>query len=184
MLRLFSFGVPLIKKILGYILYSQKENAIDWKTRKLGQRMSSVTLENLLCGTMYNFKMAAENAIGIGEFSEELSTRTNGNIPETPKLTDVLDGNGSSIRIDLSRFADGGCPITNFHIDYKTRESTNWQRIYRKDNLTRVFSFATMPRTKYDIRIGIENDAGSILKTFQVESVPGRKNSALVSYLL
>lgn len=155
------------------MLQYEKEGSLEWKSRRLGQRVLSVTLDNLLCGTVYQFKIAAENSVGFGEYSPVLSTKTNGNSPETPKLTDILDGNGTMIRIDLSRWNDGGCPVKNFHIEYKTKDSVNWQRIYRQDNDTRVFTFATVTKHKYDIRIAIENDAGSVTKTFHVESVPG-----------
>ncbi|CAG7820270.1 unnamed protein product, partial [Allacma fusca] len=158
--------------VIGYSLQYQKEHHSDWKSKRLGQRSSSITLDNLLCGRAYQFRIAAENMVGLGEYSPELVTRTNGNIPETPKLTDILDGNGTMIRIDLSRWGDGGCPIKSFHIEYKTKESANWQRIYRRDNSSRVFTFATVVRAKYDVRVTIENDAGSVMKTFHVESVP------------
>jgi len=132
-------------------------------------------MENLQCGTSYTVRIAGENSIGIGEFSSILRTKTNGGSPEYPKLTEVLDGNGTMIRVDLNRWPDGGCPIRKFHIEYKTKESQMWIPIYLRDNSTRVFILNTTLGSKYDVRIIVENEAGSVSKTFLVESTPSKQ---------
>lgn len=77
---------------------------MEWSFQRLGSRLNSFVMENLLCGTGYQIRLAAENKIGLGEFSSILKTKTNGNPPEHPKLmTEIIDGNGTMIRIDLSR---------------------------------------------------------------------------------
>lgn len=74
------------------------------------------------------------------------------------------------VRIDLRRWPDGGCSIKRFHIEYKTKESYEWKRIHKKDNNTRLFILNTALNSKYDVRISVENEAGSVSKTFSVES--------------
>lgn len=158
----------------------------EWEKRRVGSKMTTLTLENLSCGTPYLFKIAAENVIGLGQFSQVLKARTNGNKPEGAKLTDVLEGNTTVIQIDLTRWPDGGCPIKNFQIEYKAlgkqgqqqvqelSGSSTWQRIYRRDNQTRVFVFNTIPNMNYDVSFSVMNEAGSIEKVFRIEANPGK----------
>ncbi|ODM92162.1 Down syndrome cell adhesion molecule-like protein Dscam2 [Orchesella cincta] len=159
-----------------YVLqYQQQKDSLslrDWVSTRMGPRLTSYLVENLLCGTQYSFRIFGENSVGKGEMSLVLSARTNGNLPEMPKLTEILDGNGTMIRIDLMRWSDGGCPITNFNIEYKKESSGNWLRIYRRDNSSRVFIIQTQLYSKYEIKIRVENDAGSVTKVFKVESYP------------
>ncbi|CAL8129128.1 unnamed protein product [Orchesella dallaii] len=146
----------------------------EWKSLQISPRLSSYSLENLLCGTQYSLRIFGENSVGKGEPSQELIARTNGNLPEMAKLTQVLDGNGTMIRIDLTRWSDGGCPITSFNIEYKkvSSEGGIWMRVFRRENSTKVFVIQTEERAKYDIKIRVENDAGSVNKLFRVDSSP------------
>lgn len=180
---------PLTGYLLEYVNSNPSPGEINdgkekWKSLEIGSLLTSFSLENLLCGTNYSLKMTAENSVGKGTSSPVVKAKTNGNPPEgSPRLTEILDGNGTMIRIDLNRWPDGGCPITNFNIEYRRDSSAlsttsgqqqqQWMRIYRKENGTRVFIFQTEPNSKYQIRIKLENDAGSVTKTFLVESHPG-----------
>ncbi|CAL8129109.1 unnamed protein product [Orchesella dallaii] len=162
---------PLTAYSLQYQL--QKKQSLkqeEWNTLRLSPRLASYLLENLLCGTQHLFRIFGENSVGKGEPSQQISVRTGGKEPEIPKLTEILDGNGTMIRIDLTRWSDGGCPIINYNIQYKRESSENWNRIYKKDNSTRVFVIQTQLFSKYEIKIRMENDAGSVTKVFRVES--------------
>jgi len=158
----------------GLWLHYRKETEKEWKVEQLGAEVSSHTIQTLACGTNYQFRLVGSNMVGQGEPSELLTVKTNGDFPGTPKLTEVLDGNGTIIRIDLNRWSDGGCPISSFYIEYKSKQSHTWQRVYRRDNHTRVFMLPTEEGMKYDVRISVQNDAGSSTKTFTVESIPGK----------
>lgn len=89
----------------GYILQYRSSSLTEWSFHPLGSRLTSFVLDNLLCGTAYQIRLAGENSIGMGEFSQMLRTKTTGSPPEQhPKLTEVIDGNGTMIRIDLNRW--------------------------------------------------------------------------------
>jgi len=185
----FNACLSFFMSLPGYVLHYKRESgpspsvnpksgsAEGWEVLKLNSRSTSYTLERIRCGSVYVFSLAAENVIGLGEFSSMLKTRTNGNPPDmNPALNEILDGNGTMIQIDLSRWGDGGCPLisSSFQIEYKPKEAPNWQRIYRRDNSTRQFTFNSMPKVFYEIRITVENDAGTVVKLFEVESDPGK----------
>ncbi|CAL8129113.1 unnamed protein product [Orchesella dallaii] len=166
---------PLTAYFLQYKLQKmQSLKEEEWKTLRLSPRLASYLLENLSCGTQYLFRIFGENSVGKGEPSQQISVRTKGKEPETPKLTEILDGNGTMIRIDLTRWSDGGCPIINYNIQYKRESSENWNRIYKKENSTRVFVIQTQLFYKYEIKIRMENDAGAVTKVFRVESNSGK----------
>jgi len=118
--------------------------------------------------------------VGKGKDSLILDARTNGNRPEIPRLTEILDGNGTMIRIDLTRWSDGGCAFVNFNIEYRKLEFGVWMRVYRKDSATKVFIIQTQLNNKYEIKIKVSNEAGSVEKLFKVESNPGNLNSMFV----
>jgi hypothetical protein len=162
----------LFLKIPGFLIQYRVGNSLDWTSKRLGSRLTSFAMENLLCGTSYMVRIAGENSIGIGEFSPVLRTKTTGGPPEYPKLTEVLDGNGTMIRVDLNRWPDGGCSIGRFHIEHKSKASIEWAPVYLRDNSTRVFILNTTMGSKYDVRISVENEAGTVSKIFFVESTP------------
>ncbi len=82
---------------IGFVIQYRAGNGIEWISKHLGARLSSFAMENLQCGTNYHVRISAENEIGTGEFSTILKTKTTGNPPEYPKLTEVLDGNGTMV---------------------------------------------------------------------------------------
>lgn len=174
---MYAKGVQAFYFILffaGYILQYRSGSLSEWSFQRIGPRLNSFSMDNLLCGMPYQIRLAAENVIGIGEFSSVLKTKTNGSPPEKdPKLTEVIDGNGTMIRIDLSRWPDGGCRIKKFHLEFKNKASNSeWNTIHHRTNLSRVFILNTTLKTKYDFRITLESEAGAVSKTFSVESSP------------
>lgn len=152
-----------------------RKSGDEWEEKRVGSKTTSYTLENIRCGSVYLFRIAAENVIGLGSFSPILRTRTNGQKPDAdPRLNEILAGNGTMVGIDLTRWPTGGCPLkSNFQIEYKPKDSLSWQRIYRPDNYTRKFSFDSRTGTTYELRITVENDAGSVTKLFEIESNQG-----------
>ncbi|XP_035702797.1 Down syndrome cell adhesion molecule-like protein Dscam2 isoform X2 [Folsomia candida] len=159
-------------QLSGYILQYRSSSLTEWSFHPLGSRLTSFVLDNLLCGTAYQIRLAGENSIGMGEFSQMLRTKTTGSPPEQhPKLTEVIDGNGTMIRIDLNRWPNGGCRIKKFHLEFKNKNIGEWNTVQRT-NFSRVFILNTTMGTKYDLRISLENEAGLVSKIFSVESSP------------
>jgi hypothetical protein len=186
----FCFSLNLIEIFVSaYVLHYKREiespkSSDEWDEKRLNSKTTSYTLENLHCGTVYLFRIAAENVIGLGSFSSILKTKTNGQKPDgDPKLNEILNGNGTTVQIDLTRWPTGGCPLkNNFQIEYKPKESLNWQRIYRPDNYTRRFtySFNAITGTTYELRITVENDAGTVTKQFEIESNQGKTKQQIL----
>lgn len=98
-----------------------------WQEIRLPGYTNSHTLDNLRCGTRYQFYMMGVNKIGVGDQSDILDTKTNGGIPVAPAkhlLLDVFNTTCYIVRLD--RWYDNGCSITDFTVRYRADTARDW----------------------------------------------------------
>lgn len=126
-------GAPL----RGFTLTYRKEFS-DWEEIQLDRRVNSHLLEDLQCGTSYQFTIVTFNKIGTsatsaieiaktqGEFLHNLKSvlkinilMFSGNKPNAPSKHSLIRANITSALIELSSWQDGGCPIQYFSIEFK-----------------------------------------------------------------
>ena len=63
------------------------------------------------------------NDFGVGERTETVTAQTRGSAPIAPLSSlDLIKVNSSSIVLDLAAWANGGCPITSFVVEYKKQK--------------------------------------------------------------
>jgi hypothetical protein len=100
----------------------------EWDELSVEPAVSTRLLEGLLCGTHYQFRLAAVNKIGSGSASSVVDVRTKGSKPEAPKLEHFLQVNATSVTLLLDTWQDGGCQIKAFAIEYReTAGGSNWK---------------------------------------------------------
>ena len=63
---------------------------------------------------------------GIGEPSEQLTTKTKGVEPTVPEPQAFLEVSAGSVTLHLNAWVDGGCPILYFVVEYKPRNHQDW----------------------------------------------------------
>lgn len=79
------------------------------------------TLENLRCGSNYQIYANAYNTNGLSEKSEVLNLSTKGSKPIKPEKSRFIEVASDSIALRLPAWEDGGCRISHFVLEYKTK---------------------------------------------------------------
>ena len=103
----------------------------DWDRVDVGANISSHSLRNLRCGTIYQFFMEAINEFGVGERTDTLTLSTQGTPPKAPVVSmlqpaphgGLLSVNATSIDLNLAAWGSGGCDISSFVIEYRQQRS-------------------------------------------------------------
>lgn len=96
-----------------------------WVESRIPGSASSHLIENLRCGTRYQFYMIGVNRIGRGEQSDILDTKTAGNLPRAPDRQlafDVINTTCYILRLD--HWNDSGCPMRQFTVRYRDDSNT------------------------------------------------------------
>lgn len=110
-----------IAPVLGYTLYYKREFG-EWEAINAPLDAPKYTIDNLDCETRYQVYATAYNNIGVGEPSDILNTRTNGSKPISPDKTRFIEVSMNAITLHLPLWKDGGCRLSNFHVEYKRKQ--------------------------------------------------------------
>ncbi|RWS04031.1 Down syndrome cell adhesion molecule-like protein Dscam2, partial [Dinothrombium tinctorium] len=171
--------------VTGFILHQKKGDSVEWEeTRLPGDRRSHV-IDGLLCGTRYQYYLIAYNAVGKGDPSDILPTKTDGMAPVAPDKHSLLSINATSAKIHLDAWHDGGCPITNVKIMYKVQKSKAWISIGSDDHPVQEKDLVLndlLPSTNYELKITATNEGGptEAQYTFTTLHIPREVSSVIL----
>ncbi|CAL4129606.1 unnamed protein product, partial [Meganyctiphanes norvegica] len=84
------------------------------------------TITDLHCGQEYQVYVTCSNHVGVSPPSAPLTVRTSGSPPIAPPPRQVASSNSSNIWVWLSRWGDGGCPITHYTLELQRTEDNIW----------------------------------------------------------
>lgn len=139
------------------------------------------SLENLHCGSVYYIYLLAYNKVGKGSPSTLLTVSTKGGKPQLPKEHDFIFTNATSLQLNLYNWPDGGCPITEFSIMYRSGISRNrtcqqndllchplcrvlgtqkWILVSAGASGDKLLVQELIPATWYQLKVAARNDAG------------------------
>lgn len=161
-------GSPIKNFLLTY-----RKQFGDWHEILLDRRASSHILEHLMCGSTYEFTIAALNKIGSGRTSDILKIKTIGDRPIAPKTEHFLRVNVTSVQLELTAWMDGGCPINYFTVEYR-RFGYNSDWIVVSSNIAMQSRFVIgdlEPANGYSIRINAHNNAGVTVADYTFETL-------------
>ncbi|XP_063799678.1 cell adhesion molecule DSCAML1 isoform X4 [Pseudophryne corroboree] len=153
--------------IRGFVLQYSVDNGEEWRDVFISSSERSFRLENLRCGTWYKVKLAAKNSVGAGRISEIIEAKTHGREPsfnkDQPLFTHV---NSTHARLNLHGWNSGGCPITSVILEYRPRNSWQWQSL-RANVTSDVFLTDLREATWYELKMRACNSAGCGNETSQ-----------------
>uniref|UniRef100_A0AAY4A850 Neural cell adhesion molecule 2 n=1 Tax=Denticeps clupeoides TaxID=299321 RepID=A0AAY4A850_9TELE len=135
-------GVPI-----GHYVVSFKDpNSQEWRTVKSHGVQTVVVLSNLEPNTTYEVRVAAVNGKGQGEFSHTESFQTLPIREPSPPAVNGQRGVGKAYRLGLVKQDDGGMPIVEYIVKYKTVSSTDKddQWMTKTDSLFSGMSLGTV----------------------------------------
>lgn len=104
----------------GYTIHYKPEFG-EWETVQVASQAQKYTLENLWCGSRYQIYVTAYNAIGTGDPSDILNTKTKGSKPVIPEARKFIEVSTNSITLHLSAWQDAGCPMLYFVVEHKKK---------------------------------------------------------------
>lgn len=161
-------GTPIKNYLLTY-----RRHFGEWHELIIDRRSNSHILENLQCGTEYEFTIAALNKIGSGSTSETVTIKTNGEKPIAPQLENFLKVNITTVMLELIQWQDGGCPISYFTVEYKRYGASNEWIIVSSNIVSQArFPIGDLePSTAYNIRVQAHNNAGSTIAEYMFETL-------------
>lgn len=122
---------------------------------------------DLLEGNDYEFRVAAENRAGIGEFSTAspgFTAKNPWDKPGKPGRPAAVEVVGAAVRLQWTApESDGGAEIFNYVIEFRVEGSTKWTRYEEKEMIATVEHTLTRQLredTFYEFRVAAENKAG------------------------
>jgi Down syndrome cell adhesion molecule len=161
-------GAPIKNYLITY-----RRHFGEWHELIIDRRSNSHILENLQCGTEYEFTIAALNKIGSGSASDSVTVKTVGEKPISPPQESFLKVNITSVILELTQWQDGGCPILYFTVEYKRYGYSNEWIIVSSNIVSQArFPIGDLePATAYNIRVQAHNNAGSTISEYSFETL-------------
>uniref|UniRef100_A0A8P4JXT1 Neural cell adhesion molecule 2 n=1 Tax=Dicentrarchus labrax TaxID=13489 RepID=A0A8P4JXT1_DICLA len=155
-------GVPI-----SYYLVQYKEvGSQDWRDVKSHSVQTTVVLTGLEPNTTYEVRVAAVNGKGQGEFSHTETFQTLPIREPSPPAVHGQRGMGKAYRLGLVKQDDGGMPIVEYIVKYKTDKEEQWMtKLVPGAN-----DFAMLQplqwNTRYEVEITARNVKGLSEPTF------------------
>ncbi|KAM9417388.1 neural cell adhesion molecule 2-like isoform 3-T3 [Salvelinus alpinus] len=147
-------GVPI-----GHYLVNYKEvGSQAWRDVKSHGVQTIVLLTGLEPNTTYEVRVAAVNGKGQGEFSHTESFQTLPIREPSPPAVHGQRGMGKAYRLGLVKQDDGGMPIVEYIVKYKTDKEEQW--------MTKLVSgqhdFALLQPLQWNMRYEVEITARNV----------------------
>uniref|UniRef100_A0AAQ5X5T6 Neural cell adhesion molecule 2 n=1 Tax=Amphiprion ocellaris TaxID=80972 RepID=A0AAQ5X5T6_AMPOC len=171
-------GVPI-----SYYLVQYKEvGSQEWRDVKSHSVQTTVVLTGLEPNTTYEVRVAAVNGKGQGEFSHTETFQTLPIREPSPPAVHGQRGMGKAYRLGLVKQDDGGMPIVEYIVKYKTDKEEQWMtKLVPGAN-----DFAMLQplqwNTRYEVEITARNVKGLSEPTFyqffmpQKPDITGKKS--------
>ncbi|XP_029303524.1 neural cell adhesion molecule 2 isoform X3 [Cottoperca gobio] len=158
-------GVPI-----SYYLVQYKEvGSQEWKDVKSHSIQTTVVLTGLEPNTTYEVRVAAVNGKGQGEFSHTETFQTLPIREPSPPAVHGQRGMGKAYRLGLVKQDDGGMPIVEYIVKYKT-SSQDKEEQWMTKLVPGANDFAMLQplqwNTRYEVEITARNVKGLSEPTF------------------
>lgn len=148
--------------ITDYVIEQSTDGGSTWSTVSDGTSTSTAaTVSSLTNGTAYRFRIAAENSVGTGASSNQLSA-TPRTVPDSPTGLTVSSSTASSVTIGWSApSSTGGSAITGYIVEYRPGSTGAFATLSTQTADTRSVTVVGLSDgTTYEFRVAAVNAAG------------------------
>ncbi|XP_034553796.1 neural cell adhesion molecule 1 [Notolabrus celidotus] len=160
-----SGGAP----ITSYVLQWRRSAEEKWEEMVTVPALDPLAITSLKPYTLYSVRLAAMNAVGVGQFSDTNIVRTHGiqGEPDSPVLsTDAMKVEGNSFSVPLKQNDDGGTPLQHFSIRYKqVKEGSEWKDMQLSSDAESVSLRDLSFSSNYHLEVIAINANGSSIPT-------------------
>ncbi|XP_047191993.1 neural cell adhesion molecule 1 isoform X1 [Scophthalmus maximus] len=164
---LFSLKTPPISggtPITSFVLQWRQSAAEKWKEVTV-PTSDPLAITALKPYTLYAVRLAALNAVGLGQFSDTSSVRTQGirGEPDSPVLSSSeIKIEGNSLSVPLKQTDDGGAPLLHFIIRYREdKEGAEWKELELPSSADTVSLRDLSFGSNYQLEVTAGNSNGS-----------------------
>uniref|UniRef100_A0AAY4D436 Neural cell adhesion molecule 2 n=1 Tax=Denticeps clupeoides TaxID=299321 RepID=A0AAY4D436_9TELE len=161
-------GVP----ISHYLVRYKDSGTHDWRDVKSQGTQTLVQLSNLEPNTTYEVRVAAVNGKGQGEFSRTETFQTLPIREPSPPAVNGQRGVGKAYRLGLVKQDDGGMPILEYIVKYKTDKEEQWMTKLVPGANDFVLLQPLQWNTQYEVEITARNIKGLSEPTIVHFSMP------------
>lgn len=166
--------------VTDYTIQYRTVGSANWTS--LNDGVSNNTFANIVGltnGTVYEIRVAATNAAGLGAYSAVV-TSTPRTIPDAPVSLGVLPGRGGADLTWNAPLQDGGSPVTNYKIQYREINSVLWVDGGTATGLVGSV-YGLLGETTYAFRVAAGNAAGygPYTSAVSVETLPAPNGKIL-----
>lgn len=155
-----SGGTP----ITSFVLQWRQSAAEQWKEITV-PASDPLAIPSLTPYTLYTVRLAALNAVGVGQFSDKNTVRTQGlrGEPDSPVLlSNEMKVEGNSFSVPLKQTDDGGTPLLHFDVRYRQdKEGTEWKEMQLPSNADSVSLQDLSYGSDYQLQVLSVNPNGS-----------------------
>jgi hypothetical protein len=114
----------------------------------------------LLDGTLYDFRVAAVNAVGVGAYAS--ITESTDAVPDAPISLTGTPGNAQVTLYWTAPTNDGGTPIINYLVEFKLDTSVGWSAFsHAPSTATTIVVTGLTNGSLYDFRVSAINAVGT-----------------------
>lgn len=147
-------------RIHHYIVERREASRRTWQQCGSKCTQHILTIQDLLEGVPYFFRVSAENQHGVGEAFEITEPVIATAEPACPKRMDILDTTDSSVSLGwLKPEHDGGSRIQCYVVEAKPKGTDKWVVIGNTKNLNYVVEKLNKG-DEYDFRVKAKNESG------------------------
>ncbi|ESO84504.1 hypothetical protein LOTGIDRAFT_176120, partial [Lottia gigantea] len=127
---------------------------------------NSFTVQKLLEGNEYYFRVSAENEVGVSEpavILEGIVAKSPYDVPSEPRKFQPTEVTKSSVTLTwVPPENDGGSPVTGYLIEKKTKTSPRWTKCNKSPVRDTIYTVTDLiENDDYEFRIMAENAAGA-----------------------
>uniref|UniRef100_A0A8P4K5D0 Neural cell adhesion molecule 3 n=1 Tax=Dicentrarchus labrax TaxID=13489 RepID=A0A8P4K5D0_DICLA len=169
-----SGGTP----ITSFVLQWRQSAAEQWKEITV-PASEPLAITSLKPYTLYSVRLAALNAVGVGQFSDTNTVRTQGKRePDSPVISsDQMKVERNSFSAPLKQIDDGGSPVQHFNIRYRQdKEGAEWKEMQLPPDADSISLKDLSFDSNYQLEVTSVNTNGSSLPAtfnFTIAEQPG-----------
>ncbi|CAH1802732.1 unnamed protein product [Owenia fusiformis] len=151
----------------GYVIEKREASRNVWTTvSSVRERERNYTVDRLMEGTEYYFRVSAENHVGIGEpmeLTRPVSAKCPYLVPEAPSGLKVESVSRRSITLSWKKpLDDGGAPIRGYILERITPGSYRWTKVSKTLIPETEYTITdVMEGNEYQFRVSAVNEAGA-----------------------
>nr|XP_006823016.1 PREDICTED: titin-like [Saccoglossus kowalevskii] len=151
--------------VIGYVIEKQKDGGRWLKVNKDIVPELTYTVQELVEGSEYRFRVSAQNAAGVGKPSEPSDPRIAKppyDVPTAPGKPETSDVDKTEMTITWTPpLSDGGSEIFNYIIEKRETNVTRWVKATKVTITECTYKLTDLKEgLKYEFRVSAENKAG------------------------